>query len=332
MTCSGGDSAIAADLAARARRRPARARARDDRAARAHAARRGDRGQPARLHVAAVGRHGGAARADRGARRRPRGRAGARPVRRVRRPRADPRRGRRRACSPRRCPSCARRAGSPGCAARCSPRRRSPTTPDPERIAEIGAARRAATRRRARGARGEGSCCARRASPSCPGWTVSDEDAAVAAWRELGGAVALKRTGLRHKAVNGGLILDVDDEIAVKQAYRRLGGTVLVELMAAPGTELLVAVRRDGIVPVLVVGLGGVYTELLDTVAIVPLPVTRRAREGGAATRSASTPRRRRDARHQARRAAARTDRTEPRDRPRARARWRSTRWPTRRS
>ena len=34
--------------------------------------------------------------------------------------------------------------------------------------------------------------------------------------------MALKRTGLRHKAVNGGLVLDVDDETAVQQAYRRL--------------------------------------------------------------------------------------------------------------
>ena len=52
--------------------------------------------------------------------------------------------------------------------------------------------------------------------------------------------------------------------------------------MAAPGTELLVAVRRDGIVPVLVVGLGGVYTELLDTAVIVPLPVTEARVQAGA--------------------------------------------------
>ena len=147
------------------------------------------------------------------------------------------------------------------------------SSPEPERIAEIGRARRAN--------RGDGleeheakNLLRNAGIPVVPGWTVTDEDAAVAAWRELGGAVALKRTGLRHKSVNSGLILDVDDEIAVKQAYRRLGGTVLVERMAEPGTELLVAVRRDGVVPVLVVGLGGVHTERLDTVAIVPLPVT----------------------------------------------------------
>jgi len=35
-----------------------------------------------------------------------------------------------------------------------------------------------------------------------------------------------------------------------------------------------VAARRDAVVPALVVGLGGVWIELLDDVAIVPLPAT----------------------------------------------------------
>ena len=42
--------------------------------------------------------------------------------------------------------------------------------------------------------------------------------------------------------------------------------------MAEPGVELLIAVRRDAVVPVLVLGLGGVNVEALDRVAIVPLP------------------------------------------------------------
>jgi hypothetical protein len=65
----------------------------------------------------------------------------------------------------------------------------------------------------------------------------------------------------------------------VREAYRRLasapaadGARVLVEAMAAPGVELLVAARADAVVPCLVVGMGGVWTEALDDVAIVPLP------------------------------------------------------------
>ncbi len=44
--------------------------------------------------------------------------------------------------------------------------------------------------------------------------------------------------------------------------------------MAAPGVEVIVAVRRDAVVPALVVGRGGVDVEALDDVAIVPLPAS----------------------------------------------------------
>jgi hypothetical protein len=47
---------------------------------------------------------------------------------------------------------------------------------------------------------------------------------------------------------------------------------VLVERMAAPGAELIVSVRRDAVVPALVIGLGGGFAEVLDDVAIIPLP------------------------------------------------------------
>jgi hypothetical protein len=53
-----------------------------------------------------------------------------------------------------------------------------------------------------------------------------------------------------------------------------MDGEVLVERMAEPGVELLVAARRDAVVPALVIALGGIWTELLDDVAIVPLPAT----------------------------------------------------------
>ena len=42
--------------------------------------------------------------------------------------------------------------------------------------------------------------------------------------------------------------------------------------MAPRGIEVLVAIRRDGLVPVLVLGAGGVHTERLDDVAVIPLP------------------------------------------------------------
>jgi hypothetical protein len=71
--------------------------------------------------------------------------------------------------------------------------------------------------------------------------------------------------------------VDASDPDAVRAASTRVldavpGARVLVESMAAPGVELLVAARADAVVPVLVVGIGGVWIELLDDVAVIPLP------------------------------------------------------------
>ena len=72
LTCSGGDSALAADECERLGRRAARARARDRRAPARAAARGGHGRQPARLHRADLGRDGHAARHHRDRRRRTR--------------------------------------------------------------------------------------------------------------------------------------------------------------------------------------------------------------------------------------------------------------------
>ena len=54
---------------------------------------------------------------------------------------------------------------------------------------------------------------------------------------------------------------------------------VLVERMAPPGLELLVSARRDGVVPHLIVGLGGIWVELLKDVAVLPMPASPEAIE-----------------------------------------------------
>jgi hypothetical protein len=89
----------------------------------------------------------------------------------------------------------------------------------------------------------------------------------------------LSSAAVQHKTELGGVEVGLCSEAALRLAYRRLaalaaehGGAVLGERMAPDGAELLVAARADTIVPVLVVGLGGIWTELLDDVAIVPLP------------------------------------------------------------
>jgi hypothetical protein len=97
----------------------------------------------------------------------------------------------------------------------------------------------------------------------------------------MGGQLALKLAGPRvhHKSDVGGLRLDLRGPQDATAAYRELsasvaadGARLLIERMERPGIELLIAARADAIVPALVVGLGGVWAEALDDVAIVPLP------------------------------------------------------------
>jgi acetate---CoA ligase (ADP-forming) len=114
------------------------------------------------------------------------------------------------------------------------------------------------------------------------GRVVATEDDAVLALDEIGPPVVLKLSAptLLHKTELGALALDLHSAAAVRDAHRRLAGlgvedaAVLVERMADPGLELLVSARRDAVVPALAVGLGGIWAEIHDDVAIVPLPAS----------------------------------------------------------
>jgi acyl-CoA synthetase (NDP forming) len=118
--------------------------------------------------------------------------------------------------------------------------------------------------------------------PVVEGRIAVSEDDAARALDDLGAPLALKLSArsLLHKSERGALALGLAGADAVRAAHRRLtglgveGASVLVERMATPGLELLVAARRDAVVPALVVGLGGLWTELHDDVAIVPLPAS----------------------------------------------------------
>jgi acetate---CoA ligase (ADP-forming) len=114
--------------------------------------------------------------------------------------------------------------------------------------------------------------------PVVRGHLALNEGEARAALSDLGGAVAVKASSaeVRHKTANGALVLDLRDPDEVGAAWSRIRGlsspSVLVEEMAPPGVELLVSVRTDAVVPALIVGLGGIWTEAHDDIAIVPLP------------------------------------------------------------
>ena len=117
-----------------------------------------------------------------------------------------------------------------------------------------------------------------RGVPVVRGLLALNEGEARAALADLGGAVAVKASSpeVRHKTANGALALDIADREEVGAAYSRIARlsspTVLVEEMAPPGAELLVSVRTDAVVPALVVGAGGIDTEAHDDIAVIPLP------------------------------------------------------------
>jgi acetate---CoA ligase (ADP-forming) len=103
-------------------------------------------------------------------------------------------------------------------------------------------------------------------------------DAAAA---ELGYPVVVKALGMLHKSDAGGVVLGLRDEDALAQAVAELEErlrppALSVERMApvGDGVELLVGARWDPrFGPVVLVGLGGLYTEILRDVAVALAPV-----------------------------------------------------------
>ena len=117
--------------------------------------------------------------------------------------------------------------------------------------------------------------------PFAPARTVVTPDQAAAAAGELGYPVALKALGLLHKSDAGGVVLGLADDAALRRAatdlHERLRPPALsVERMAPvdEGVELLVGARWDHrFGPIVLVGLGGLFTETLEDVAVALAPV-----------------------------------------------------------
>lgn len=106
-------------------------------------------------------------------------------------------------------------------------------------------------------------------------------DEALAAAAEIRYPVALKAANVVHKSDAGAVVLGLGDADALAPAYgdvsARLGTSHLsIEEMAPvdEGIELIVGAKRDRrFGTVVLVGLGGVYAEILDDVAVALAPV-----------------------------------------------------------
>jgi len=114
-------------------------------------------------------------------------------------------------------------------------------------------------------------------------WRVADDvEVAVAAATQLGFPVVLKaiRPGLVHKTEAGAVRLGLADAAAVRDAFaaltKTLGpGPALVQAQAARGAELMFGSVRDPTFgPIVVFGLGGIWTEALGDIAMRLAPIT----------------------------------------------------------
>lgn len=116
-----------------------------------------------------------------------------------------------------------------------------------------------------------------------------DADQAVALWRAIGSPVALKieSQDITHKTDAGGVMLSLNDEEAIRSAFRtvmanahaaapgaRLDGA-LVQRMVHGDVELVAGVHRDPVFGMIVmVGVGGVLVEVLEDVVFRRAPFT----------------------------------------------------------
>jgi succinyl-CoA synthetase beta subunit len=107
---------------------------------------------------------------------------------------------------------------------------------------------------------------------------VETDAALTAAAEDLGYPLVLKSLAHGNKSDAGGVVLGIGSRAELEAAYaslaERLGPRCSVERMASGEVELIVGTRRDPrFGPLLLVGLGGVYAEALDDVAVALAPV-----------------------------------------------------------
>ena len=117
------------------------------------------------------------------------------------------------------------------------------------------------------------------------GGLARTRDEAVALAERIGWPVVLKAQSavMMHKTEHGGVLLNLGDTDAVRAGWThmmdRIAASqpglvldgVLVEAMVPRGVELIVAARRDpNWGTVIVAGLGGIWTEALDDVRLMP--------------------------------------------------------------
>jgi acyl-CoA synthetase (NDP forming) len=126
--------------------------------------------------------------------------------------------------------------------------------------------------------------------PTPESQVTESAEAAVEAAKKVGFPVAMKIVSpqILHKTDAGGVILNVNDETALREAYPKLLADVrknkpeaqiqgvLVEKMMPPSTEVIVGGIRDSqFGPSVMFGMGGIFAEVYKDVAFRVAPIDR---------------------------------------------------------
>jgi len=127
-------------------------------------------------------------------------------------------------------------------------------------------------------------------APTTTDALATSEDQAIAAVSRLGGPAAMKIVSpdILHKSEAKGVMLNIQNEIATKDAYTRLIRHakhynpdadirgVLVSPMAPSGAEVIIGTKIDEqFGPIIMYGLGGVMVEILKDISFRVLPISR---------------------------------------------------------
>ena len=106
--------------------------------------------------------------------------------------------------------------------------------------------------------------------------------------RELGYPLAMKieSRNVSHKSDSGGVILDIDTETKAVEAYDWLtdgikkvhpdiitDGVIIQKMMKGPVELILAAKRDEEFGPVIIIGIGGIYTEFIKDTVLALCPV-----------------------------------------------------------
>jgi acetate---CoA ligase (ADP-forming) len=110
---------------------------------------------------------------------------------------------------------------------------------------------------------------------------VREVGEAISAAHRVGYPVALKIASAEvlHKTERGGVRLNITGDEQLQTAISEMAGdTFVIQKMLPPGRELIIGARVDAeFGPVLLLGFGGIFTELLGDVSIRVLPIDRAA-------------------------------------------------------